>query len=112
MLLFLLVLLDCLRQVGLQEKAELQEKEAQEHLDSGKNAAVSTKALLESLSKPNQMPLFYAGGIEILTELMKDCKSAMCVAMSIVIWKAQSQEVCLGRQRVPLSLPDTNNGRI
>ncbi|XP_049634636.1 tetratricopeptide repeat protein 12 isoform X2 [Suncus etruscus] len=64
---------DCLRQVGLQEKAELQEKEAQEHLDSGKNAAVSTKALLESLSKPDQMPLFYAGGIEILTELMKDC---------------------------------------
>ncbi|NIG58639.1 tetratricopeptide repeat protein 12 [Pontoporia blainvillei] len=64
---------DYLNQVDLREKADLQEKEAQEALDSGTNAAVTTKNLLEILSKPDQIPLFYAGGIEVLTDMMKDC---------------------------------------
>uniref|UniRef100_A0A2I3RQ04 Tetratricopeptide repeat protein 12 n=1 Tax=Pan troglodytes TaxID=9598 RepID=A0A2I3RQ04_PANTR len=62
-----------LNQVDLQEKADLQEKEAHELLDSGKNTAVTTKNLLETLSKPDQIPLFYAGGIEILTEMINEC---------------------------------------
>ncbi|XP_008830976.1 tetratricopeptide repeat protein 12 isoform X3 [Nannospalax galili] len=62
-----------LNQVTLREKADLQEKEAHEALESGKNAAMTTKKLLETLSMPGQTPLFYAGGIEILTEMMKDC---------------------------------------
>lgn len=74
-----LVFLDYLNQVDLQEKADLQEKEAHELLDSGKNTAVNTKNLLETLSKPDQIPLFYAGGIEILTEMIKECKPEMCV---------------------------------
>uniref|UniRef100_A0A8C2P4P5 Tetratricopeptide repeat domain 12 n=1 Tax=Capra hircus TaxID=9925 RepID=A0A8C2P4P5_CAPHI len=40
-----------LNQVDLREKADLQEKEAQESLDSGKNSAMTTKNLLETLSK-------------------------------------------------------------
>uniref|UniRef100_A0A8C6CCW6 Tetratricopeptide repeat protein 12 n=1 Tax=Monodon monoceros TaxID=40151 RepID=A0A8C6CCW6_MONMO len=64
---------DYLNQVDLREKADLQEKEAQEALDSSTNTAVMTKNLLEILSKPDQIPLFYAGGIEILTDMMKDC---------------------------------------
>ncbi|XP_067607158.1 tetratricopeptide repeat protein 12 isoform X3 [Pseudorca crassidens] len=64
---------DYLNQVDLREKADLQEKEAQEALDSGTNTAVTTNNLLEILSKPDQIPLFYAGGIEILTDMMKDC---------------------------------------
>lgn len=76
---FFLGSLDYLHQVDLREKADLQEKEAHDLLDSGKNTAVTTKNLLETLSKPDQNPLFYAGGIEILTEMMKDCKSEMCV---------------------------------
>ncbi|XP_035300552.1 tetratricopeptide repeat protein 12 isoform X2 [Cricetulus griseus] len=64
---------ESLNQVTLQEKADLQEKEARESLDSGKNTAMTTKNLLETLSKPDQTPLFYAGGIEILTEMMTDC---------------------------------------
>uniref|UniRef100_A0A2R9CCH5 Tetratricopeptide repeat protein 12 n=1 Tax=Pan paniscus TaxID=9597 RepID=A0A2R9CCH5_PANPA len=64
---------DYLNQVDLQEKADLQEKEAHELLDSGKNTAVTTKNLLETLSKPDQIPLFYAGGIEILTEMINEC---------------------------------------
>ncbi|XP_021093445.1 tetratricopeptide repeat protein 12 isoform X11 [Heterocephalus glaber] len=62
-----------LHQVDLQEKADFQEKEAHELLDLGKNTAVTTKNLLETLSKPDQTPLFYAGGMEILTDVMKDC---------------------------------------
>ncbi|XP_003472735.1 tetratricopeptide repeat protein 12 isoform X2 [Cavia porcellus] len=61
-----------LHQVDLQEKADLQEKKARELLDSKNSTAVTTKNLLETLSKPGQAPLFYAGGIEILTDLMKD----------------------------------------
>nr|KAF6325944.1 tetratricopeptide repeat domain 12 [Myotis myotis] len=64
---------DYLDQVDLREKADLQEKEAQQLLDSGKSTAVTTRHLLGTLSKPDQNPLFYAGGIEILTELMEDC---------------------------------------
>lgn len=71
---FLLVLLEYLNQVNLREKADLQEKEAHELLDSGKNTAVTVKNVLETLCKPDQTPLFYAGGIEILTEMIKDCK--------------------------------------
>uniref|UniRef100_A0A7N5JCF0 Tetratricopeptide repeat protein 12 n=1 Tax=Ailuropoda melanoleuca TaxID=9646 RepID=A0A7N5JCF0_AILME len=63
---------DYLNQVNLQEKADLQEKEAHRSLDSGKNTAVTVRNLLETLCKPDQTPLFYAGGIEILTEMMKD----------------------------------------
>uniref|UniRef100_A0A452TBI0 Tetratricopeptide repeat domain 12 n=1 Tax=Ursus maritimus TaxID=29073 RepID=A0A452TBI0_URSMA len=63
---------DYLNQVNLQEKADLQEKEAHRSLDSGKNTAVTVRNLLETLCKPDQTPLFYAGGIEILTEVMKD----------------------------------------
>ncbi|XP_008063891.1 tetratricopeptide repeat protein 12 isoform X2 [Carlito syrichta] len=64
---------DYLNQVDLREKADLQEKEAHELLNSGKNMAVTTRNLLETLAKLDQIPLFYAGGIEILTEMMKDC---------------------------------------
>nr|KAF6439406.1 tetratricopeptide repeat domain 12 [Molossus molossus] len=64
---------DYLNQVDLREKADHQEKEAQERLDLGRSTAVTTRSLLETLSKPQQNPLFYAGGIEILTEMMKDC---------------------------------------
>ncbi|GAB5577084.1 tetratricopeptide repeat protein 12 isoform X1 [Prionailurus iriomotensis] len=62
-----------LNQVNLREKADLQEKEAHELLDLGKNTAVTVKNVLETLCKPDQTPLFYAGGIEILTEMIKDC---------------------------------------
>ncbi|XP_019520776.1 PREDICTED: tetratricopeptide repeat protein 12 [Hipposideros armiger] len=64
---------DYLDQVDLREKADLQEKEAHVLLDSGKDTAVTTKNLLETLAKPDHNLLFYAGGIEILTEMMKDC---------------------------------------
>ncbi|XP_036603692.1 tetratricopeptide repeat protein 12 [Trichosurus vulpecula] len=64
---------DFLNKVDQQEKAELQEKLALQELESGKEAAVTTKNLLQALSEPDQIPLFYTGGMQLLTELMKDC---------------------------------------
>lgn len=86
-------LLDYLDQVDLREKADLQEKEAQQLLDSGKSTAVTTRHLLGTLAKPDQNPLFYAGGIEILTELMEDCKPETCGLMNVVGVKGRSLEV-------------------
>lgn len=86
-------MLDYLNQVDLREKADLQEKEAHELLDSGRDTAVTTKNLLETLSKPDHNLLFYAGGIEILTEMMKDCKLETCDLMNIVTVRGQSLEV-------------------
>lgn len=82
---FRLVLLDYLDQVDLREKADLQEKEAQQLLDSGKSTAVTTRHLLGTLSKPGQNPLFYVGGIEILTEMMEDCKPETCGLVNVVV---------------------------
>ncbi|XP_036718497.1 tetratricopeptide repeat protein 12 isoform X2 [Balaenoptera musculus] len=108
-----------LNQVDLREKADLQEKEAQEALDSGTNTAVTTKNLLEILSKPDQIPSFYAGGIEILTDMMKDCKPVMCfstagkdaveetVCMSVLrLWQAVCSEN-EENQRLLVLRPDT-----
>uniref|UniRef100_A0A4X2LIR1 Uncharacterized protein n=1 Tax=Vombatus ursinus TaxID=29139 RepID=A0A4X2LIR1_VOMUR len=64
---------DSLNKVDQREKAELQERLALQELESGKEAAVTTKNLLQALSKPDQIPLFYTGGMQLLTELMKDC---------------------------------------
>ncbi|XP_043851128.1 tetratricopeptide repeat protein 12 isoform X2 [Dromiciops gliroides] len=64
---------DSLNKVDQREKAELQEKFARQELESGKESAVTTKNLLQALSKPDQIPLFYTGGMQLLTELMKDC---------------------------------------
>ncbi|XP_068936898.1 tetratricopeptide repeat protein 12 isoform X2 [Petaurus breviceps papuanus] len=64
---------DSLNKVDQREKAELQERLALQALESGKEAAVTTRNLLQALSKPDQIPFFYTGGIQLLTELMKDC---------------------------------------
>ncbi|XP_072467179.1 tetratricopeptide repeat protein 12 isoform X2 [Notamacropus eugenii] len=64
---------DLLNKVDQQEKAESQEKLALQELESGKESAVTTKNLLQALSKPDQIPLFYTGGMQLLTGLMKDC---------------------------------------
>ncbi|XP_074072797.1 tetratricopeptide repeat protein 12 isoform X2 [Macrotis lagotis] len=64
---------DSLNKVNQQEKIELQEKVALQELESGKEEAVTTKNLLQALSNPDQIPLFYTGGVQLLTELMKDC---------------------------------------
>uniref|UniRef100_H3BFT5 Tetratricopeptide repeat domain 12 n=1 Tax=Latimeria chalumnae TaxID=7897 RepID=H3BFT5_LATCH len=60
-------------QVEIAERKSFQEKEALEEFEQGKEAATSVKELLQKLAKTNQVAIYYAGGIKLLTEWIKDC---------------------------------------
>ncbi|XP_066495472.1 tetratricopeptide repeat protein 12 isoform X2 [Tiliqua scincoides] len=64
---------DCINEIDLEEKRQLEEERAVEELRSGEVAAVSVSELLQKLSRPDENILFYTGGIQLLTEIMKDC---------------------------------------
>uniref|UniRef100_A0A8C3SFN2 Tetratricopeptide repeat domain 12 n=1 Tax=Chelydra serpentina TaxID=8475 RepID=A0A8C3SFN2_CHESE len=51
----------------------LLEEKALKEFQSGKYTAVSVKELLQKLNRPDQNILYYAGGIRVLTESIKDC---------------------------------------
>ncbi|KAL1260730.1 hypothetical protein QQF64_008557 [Cirrhinus molitorella] len=62
-----------LRQVDLEEKASLQEKAAWEELQEGTEQAVAVTELLKKLDRPNEINLYYCGGLELLSQAIKDC---------------------------------------
>nr|XP_006111301.1 tetratricopeptide repeat protein 12 isoform X1 [Pelodiscus sinensis] len=64
---------DCMNEVDLHERKAKEEEKALEEFQSGKYTAVSMKELLQKLNRPDQNILYYAGGIRVLTELIKDC---------------------------------------
>ncbi|XP_030394288.1 tetratricopeptide repeat protein 12 isoform X1 [Gopherus evgoodei] len=64
---------DCMNEVDLQERKEKEEEKALEEFQSGMYTAVSVKELLQKLNRPDQNILYYAGGIRVLTESIKDC---------------------------------------
>uniref|UniRef100_A0A803TV67 Uncharacterized protein n=1 Tax=Anolis carolinensis TaxID=28377 RepID=A0A803TV67_ANOCA len=55
-------------EVDAEEKRQREEQSAKEAFESGKSAAVSVSQLLEKLSAPDKTPLYYAGGMRLLTE--------------------------------------------
>ncbi len=63
-----------LRQVDLEEKASLQEKTAWEELQEGTEQAIAVPELLKKLDRPNGINLYYRGGLELLSQAIKDCK--------------------------------------
>lgn len=63
-----------LRQVDLGEKVALQEKEAWEELQAGTEQATAVLELLKKLDRPNEINLYYCGGLELLSQAIKDCK--------------------------------------
>ncbi len=63
-----------LRQVDLEEKASLQEKTAWEELQEGTEQAMAVSELLKKLDRPNEINLYYCGGLELLSLAIKDCK--------------------------------------
>lgn len=65
---------DCISEVDAEEKRQLQEERALEELRSGEVAAVSVSELLQKLSKPGEDVLYYAGGIQLLTDILQDCE--------------------------------------
>lgn len=63
-----------LRQVDLEEKVTLQEKAAWEELQAGTGQAKAVPELLKKLDRPNEINLYYCGGLELLSQAIKDCK--------------------------------------
>lgn len=64
---------DCINEIDLEEKRQLEEERALEEFSSGEVAAVSVNELLQRLSKPDENILYYTGGIQLLMDLMQDC---------------------------------------
>lgn len=62
----------CLNEVDLQERAAKEEGRALEEFQSGKLTAVSVKELLQKLDRADQNVLYYAGGIRLLTEAIRE----------------------------------------
>ncbi|XP_072282578.1 tetratricopeptide repeat protein 12 [Pyxicephalus adspersus] len=62
-----------LNEVDFQERKDKQEQEALHDLEAGAENAKSVIELLQKLSKENQIPLFYSGGIQLLADVVKDC---------------------------------------
>ncbi|XP_078055148.1 tetratricopeptide repeat protein 12 [Mustelus asterias] len=57
----------------LAQKKEQQEKEVVEEFERGNVNITTAHDVLKKLSSPNKIPLFYLGGVRLLTELMKEC---------------------------------------
>ncbi|XP_021174928.2 tetratricopeptide repeat protein 12 [Fundulus heteroclitus] len=59
--------------VDSEEKKDSQERNAKQELDKGERKATVVPQLLEKLSRPGQVPLYYCGGLESLTPAVTDC---------------------------------------
>ncbi|XP_060902572.1 tetratricopeptide repeat protein 12 isoform X1 [Labrus mixtus] len=64
---------ELLMQVNLVEEKESQELKAMQEFDKGEGKATTVHQLLEKLSKPGQMPFYYCGGLDILSQAVSDC---------------------------------------
>ncbi|XP_065137290.1 tetratricopeptide repeat protein 12 [Paramisgurnus dabryanus] len=62
-----------LTQVDLEEKVTGQEKVAWEEFQEGTEQATAVPELLKKLSRPNEISLYYCGGVELLSRAIKDC---------------------------------------
>uniref|UniRef100_A0A3P8SZF2 Tetratricopeptide repeat domain 12 n=1 Tax=Amphiprion percula TaxID=161767 RepID=A0A3P8SZF2_AMPPE len=61
-----------LTQVDLEEERDSQEMNAKQEFDKAERTATIVPQLLEKLSRPGQMPLFYCGGLELLSQAITD----------------------------------------
>ncbi|KAK9520849.1 hypothetical protein VZT92_020709 [Zoarces viviparus] len=62
-----------LTQVDLEEARESQEMNARQEFDKGEGNGTGVPQLLEKLARPGQIPLYYCGGLEILSQAVTDC---------------------------------------
>ncbi|XP_034723713.1 tetratricopeptide repeat protein 12 isoform X1 [Etheostoma cragini] len=62
-----------LTQVNLEEVRASQEMNAMQEFEKGEASATRVPQLLEKLSRPGQIPLYYCGGLEILSQAVTDC---------------------------------------
>ncbi|KAK1786519.1 hypothetical protein P4O66_017647, partial [Electrophorus voltai] len=61
-----------LTQVDLEENKTLQEKAVREELEEGRDEAMVVPDLLKKLNKPNELDLYYCGGVELLLQAVKE----------------------------------------
>lgn len=64
-----------LYRVDLEEERENQELIATRELAGGAAEARSIPLMLKKLAAPGQVPLYYCGGVAILSEAITDCES-------------------------------------
>ncbi|KAM8903859.1 tetratricopeptide repeat protein 12 [Spinachia spinachia] len=62
-----------LTQVDSEEGRESQEMNARREFDKGEGTNARVPQLLEKLSRPGQIPLYYCGGLESLSQVVNDC---------------------------------------
>lgn len=60
----------------MEEKKERQEINAMQQFNRGDEKATVVPQLLEKLSRPDQMPSYYCGGFDLLSEAVTDCESS------------------------------------
>ncbi|KAI1893482.1 hypothetical protein AGOR_G00124180 [Albula goreensis] len=63
---------DYLARVDLEEKKEAEEKAAWEEFEKGNEKAVAVLRLLEKLNQPEQINMYYCGGLELLSQIITD----------------------------------------
>ncbi|XP_069546536.1 tetratricopeptide repeat protein 12 [Brachyistius frenatus] len=61
-----------LTHVDLEEEREIQEMNARQEFNKGEKKATTVPQMLEKLSRPGQMPFYYCGGLEILSQVLTD----------------------------------------
>lgn len=66
-----------LTQVDLEEERECQESKAWEEFDKGEEKATTVLQLLKKLDRPDQFPLYYCGGLKLLSHAITDCEYAV-----------------------------------
>ncbi|CAG6003358.1 unnamed protein product [Menidia menidia] len=59
--------------VHMEENRESQEMTAWQELNKGERKCAAVPQLLEQLSRPSQMALYYCGGFEILSQAVNEC---------------------------------------
>uniref|UniRef100_A0A8C3SI90 Tetratricopeptide repeat domain 12 n=1 Tax=Chelydra serpentina TaxID=8475 RepID=A0A8C3SI90_CHESE len=108
---------NCMNEVDLQERKAKEEEKALKEFQSGKYTAVSVKELLQKLNRPDQNILYYAGGIRVLTESIKDCTEQTVfrtnngfsiISDNKVIRRTQTFSFSEENQRLLLTHPDVN----
>ncbi|XP_043936997.1 tetratricopeptide repeat protein 12 [Protopterus annectens] len=60
-------------QADVAERTALHDEKAWRELHQGEETACTVKELLQKLAAPSQLPIYYAGGIRLLTSLIEDC---------------------------------------
>lgn len=64
--------------MDLEEKKALQEETALRELNDGKKEVRAILDLLTKLDRPSEHNLYYCGGLELLTQVVKDSECTKC----------------------------------